>query len=429
MKITTGHTSFNWAKNIAFRSAAYAQPETEAELIELVMKYQKIRVVGTGHSWSALCCSEELLINLDRMDKILSMDRTAKTVSVQAGIKLKNLNRLLDREGLALVNLGSISEQSLAGAITTGTHGSGIKFQCLASQVLAFGLITANGEKRICKKGDDLFDAALISLGCLGIITEMTLQVTDAFNLQEITYTRKFSEVIEHIDDYIDTNDHFKLWWLPCSEDVVVFTYRRTQAARNDSRLRQFFNDYVLSVAGFRLLVRVGNLVNRWRNPINRYLTRQMKGPLDRIEKSYLVFNVPEPPKHRETEWAFDRKNAQLLLTAYRDLFLSNTFTFNFIQEIRFTRGDDFWLSECYGRDTIWIGAYNHLDKQWDGILDGFERFAKVHQGRPHWGKEFCVRQEYLAAQYPKYESFKAIRREMDPGAKFSNALIRELFD
>ena len=154
-----------------------------------------------------------------------------------------------------------------------------------------------------------------------------------------------------------------------------------------------------------------------------------MKGPLDRIEKSYTVYVVPEPPKHRETEWAFDVKDAKELLKEYQQIFSGNmSFSFNFIQEIRFTKGDDFWLSECYKRDTIWIGAYNHPDKQWPAILAYFEAFAMKHNGRPHYGKEFTVRKEYLAQQYPKYADFIVLRKQLDPSNKFGNELIDELF-
>jgi hypothetical protein len=186
--------------------------------------------------------------------------------------------------------------------------------------------------------------------------------------------------------------------------------------------------DEILSVWAYRSLVKVGNLVNRWRNPINRFLTSQMKGPLNRIEKSFMVFNVPEPPRHRETEWAFDVTNVKEILQSYQKLFTETHFTFNFIQEIRFTKGDDFWLSECYQRDTIWIGAYNHEDKQWNDILQTFEEFAKKYNGRPHWGKEFYVRKEYLETKYPKYKEFIEMRRQLDPEGKFLNKLTEELF-
>lgn len=419
----------NWANNIQHKTPVFAQPTTENEIIGLVKKYTKIRVVGTGHSWSALCESDELLINLDLYNQMTNIDRTNKTITVQAGIKLKHLNLLLDKEGFALINLGSIDEQSMAGAIQTGTHGTGISFSNLASQVLSFSLIKANGEKIMLHKGDELFNAAIISLGCLGIISEMTLQVTDAFNLHDKTYTQDFNEVIENLDTLIQQNDHFKLWWLPPTKDIVVFTYKRTQEQPNDSAIRRFFQEVVLSVWGFRLMVFIGNLFNFLRKYINVYLTNQMKGPLDRIEKSYKVYVVPEPPKHRETEWAFDVKDAKALLKEYQQIFTGNMpFSFNFIQEIRFTKGDDFWLSECYQRDTIWIGAYNHNCKQWPAILDYFEVFAKKHNGRPHYGKEFHVRKEYLSQQYPKYSDFIELRKQMDPENKFGNKLIDELF-
>lgn len=419
----------NWANNIQHKTPVFAQPTTENEIIGLVKKYSKIRVVGTGHSWSALCESDELLINLDYYNQIINIDKNNKTITLQPGIKLKHLNVLLDKEGLALINLGSIADQSLAGAIQTGTHGTGIGFQNLASQVLSMSLIKADGEKKVLHKEDEWFNAAIISLGCLGIITEMTLQVTQAFNLQDKTYTQNFDEVIDNLDELLQQNNHFKLWWLPPTKDIVVFTYKRTQEQTNDSKFRRFFQEVVLSVWGFRMMVFIGNIFNFLRRYINVYLTNQMKGPLDRIEKSYKVYVVPEPPKHRETEWAFDVKDAKKLLKEYQQIFTENRpFSFNFIQEIRFTKGDDFWLSECYKRDTIWIGAYNHHCKQWPAILDYFEAFAKKHNGRPHYGKEFMVRKEYLEQQYPKYADFIALRKQLDPTNKFGNKLIDELF-
>ncbi|MDB5225997.1 MAG: hypothetical protein JWN78_190 [Bacteroidota bacterium] len=426
MKIISDHSFKNWAKNVRFKAPFFTQPETEQEIIDLIKQHQKIRVVGSGHSWSALCESEGLLMNLEKYNKVLELNKPAKTIKVQAGIKLHQLNILLDKEGMALSILGSIAKQTIAGAISTGTHGSGIRFQSLASQIIEFSLIKANGEKIILKKGDENFNAA-ISLGCLGVISEVTLQVTDAFNLHDKTYVAKFSEVINNIDEYL-AHDHFKLWWFPPCDEVVIYTYKRTDVKRNDSRLRQILNDEILSVWAYRMLVKVGNLVNKWRNPINRFLTSQMKGPLDRIEKSFMVFNVPEPPKHRETEWAFDVKDAKELLTAYQQLFTGSHFTFNFIQEIRFTKGDDFWLSECFERDTLWIGAYNHEDKQWNEILNSFEVFAQKHNGRPHWGKEFTVRKNYLEKNYPKYAAFIELRKQFDPEGKFLNRLTSELF-
>jgi FAD/FMN-containing dehydrogenase len=428
MKLIKSFQFKNWAGNVMHTIPFFAQPKTELELASLIQSHDKVRVIGSGHSWSDHFSSQQLMLNLDKYNSVLAIDKEAKTITVQSGIKLWELNHVLDINGLALINLGSINKQSIAGAVSTGTHGSGINFSCIADQVLSFSLIKASGAKIILNKGEEQFNAAIIGLGTLGIISEVTLQVTEAFNIHERTFTENFEKVIEKLDEYVYGWDHFKLWWLPNSADVVVYTYKRTNEPVNDSRFRQILNDEIISVLGYRLLVKIGNLHHPWRTPINKFLTKNFDKPLDRIEKGYKVFNVPEPPKHRETEWAFDFKNAKELLKTYRKLFIDSSYTFNFIQEIRFTKSDNFWMSPCYGRDTIWIGAYNHEDAQWPNILADFEQFAIANNGRPHWGKEFNVRKNEIKEMYAKYDEFVSLINSLDPNKKFTNNLINELF-
>jgi hypothetical protein len=428
-KITTSKKFSNWAGNIKFTAPLFAQPATEEELIELIKQHKHIRLVGSGHSWSNLFETDELLLNLDNYNKVLHLDRTNKTITVQSGIKLWQMNEYLDQQGLALINLGSIERQSIAGAICTGTHGTGHTFQCLASQVLSFSLILSDGTKWTLQKDTELFNACVINIGVLGVVSQITLQVTDAFRLREKTYTSSFKKVIEELDILLENNDHLKIWWLPPSKNVVVFTYERTQAARNDSRWRQIFQDEIISVFGYRFLVGVGNIFPKLRPAINELLTSQFRRPLDRIEKSYKVFKVPEPPKHRETEWAFDLKCARKILFDYKEMFTNTRYTFNFIQEIRFTKGDNFWLSECYGRDTLWIGTYNLYDHQWKDILKDFEQFGIQNKGRPHWGKEFSVGKDYLEQQYDKFQEFVALKEKLDPRGKFQNKWTKQIFE
>ncbi len=209
----------------------------------------------------------------------------------------------------------------------------------------------------------------------------------------------------------------------------MLFAYNRTDDAVNDSHFRQWFKDEFISVYVYRTLSLVG-LMNRERfiPPINRFLTRQITKPLDRIEKSYKVFNVPEPPPHRETEWAFDLADAKHLLREYRKLLTSNGFTYNFIQEIRFSKGDDFWLSPAYRRDSIWLGMYNKDRRDWNKRLANFEAFARAHNGRPHWGKEFTIDAKYLAAQYEKLDDLRDLLTEFDRSGKFRNAWLNAIF-
>jgi L-gulonolactone oxidase len=429
MKQQQNYDFKNWAKNVECQVANFFQPETEEEIITVVKNYPKIRMVGTGHSWSGICATNEALLNLDNYNKITKIDKALKLVTVQAGIKLWHLNNLLDKEGLALLNLGSIDQQSIAGAISTGTHGSGIQFQILGSQMVEFSLIKADGTKHIInkEKDSDLFNAGVVNLGCLGVISEITLQVTDAFTLHDYTTTVPFDEVIDNLDDYLKNNDHFKLWWLPPCKDIIVFRYKRTNEKPNDSKLRVFLKDHLLSVIIYRFLVFVAKLFPFIAKPLNSMLTWNMKGPLDRIEKSYKVYVVPEPPLHRETEWTFEISKAKEILRAYKNFITDNKYNLNFIQEIRFTKGDDFWLSGCYKRDAIWLGLYNYAHEKWDKVLPEYEAFAKKYNGRPHWGKEFTMDKNYLHLQYEKMADFKKLKEEMDPSGKFENKFISDL--
>ncbi len=430
MKHQQNYLFKNWAGNIKRKVPSFYQPETEEEIISIIKGHNKTRLVGTGHSWNKICVSNEALVNLDLYRQVLEINKNAKTIKVQAGIKLSRLNKLLDKEGFALQNLGSIATQSLGGAISTGTHGTGINFQILGSQVLDFTLIKADGEKILIDRvnNEDLFNASIVNLGCLGIISEITWQVTDAFNLHDYTQTVYFDEVIENLEELLEQNDHLKFWWLPPAEKLIVYKYNRTHEKRNDTRLRQFLKDEFSSVLFYRSMVKIAGIYPKFAPKVSQIMTSLFEKPLDRIEKSFRVFNVPEPPIHRETEWAFDAKNAKEILTAYKRHILNSNFNFNFIQEIRFTKSDNFWLSPSYQRDSLWIGFYHYNHENWNEALPFHEAFAKKFDGRPHWGKEFTIDQNYLQEQYERFNEFIKLKKEFDPSGRFENEFIKKIF-
>ncbi len=420
----------NWAKNETCIAQKYFVPETEAELMDAIANNKTVRFTGTGHSWSAICLNTEALINLDRYNKILHLDKEKLQIKVQPGIKLWQLNEELDKHGLALTNLGSIAKQSLAGAMCTATHGSGIQFQILASQIEEFTLIKANGEKLVLhhERDKELFNLCVVNLGCLGVVSEITLNVVPAFNLHDRTSVMNLEQAINQLHEMVNSIDHFKLWWFPHVDDVVVYRYTRTQEKVNDSRFRQWLMDEILSVSVYRLFIKIGNINRDWRKRINRALVKKFMQPLNRIEKSYKVFNVPEPPLHREVEWAFDISVAKELLREYTQMINASAHRINFIQEIRFTKSDDYALSPCYQRDTIWLGAYNADNFGWKELMNDFEQLAKKYNGRPHWGKEFSCNSEYFEAVYPKLDDFKTLRSQVDPHGKFINEYISKIF-
>jgi len=412
----------NYGRNLRFRPRQVARPTTVDELVELVRGAARLRAVGGAHSWSPAIVTEDTSVSLDRMRAVIEVDRDRRQVTVQAGMRLRELNRHLDGLGLALANLGSIDSQSAAGVIATGTHGTGRDHQCLSTQVARLELIDGTGQRVTLERGHPDFAGAVIGLGALGVVHAVTFDVVDAFRLHDRTGIEPFDDAIEQFDEHIAGTDHFKLWWTVPADDVIAFRYRRTDEPSNDSPIRRWFKDRVLSVAVYRSLVTVGHLSGRrWIPGINRFLTRAVGRPLERTTPSFIGYLTPVPPVHRETEWAFDLRDAKPLLRAYRALLPADGHTYNFVQEVRVSKADELWLSPAYRRDSIWLSMYNMDRRHWAAQLAKFEAFARDHGGRPHWGKEASVDRSYLLAQYPRLEDFGRLVDRYDPDGKFRN--------
>jgi L-gulonolactone oxidase len=414
----------NWAGNLRYTPAHFHEPTTADEIVRLVAQHRKVALTGTGHSWSPLCVGDEALIATHRFNGIRDLDPEKGLVTVDAGVKLWELNAWLHQRGFGLTNLGSITAQAAVAAMATGTHGTGMKFQVLASQLQSFLLLQADGTRvRIDRDRDaDLFALAAVNLGCLGVVLEATIRVVPAFRLHEQTDVLDFEDAMARLDADIAGTDHFKFWWFPHTDKILRYRHQRTQEAANDSRARQWLMDELVSVYAYRTLLAVGHLNPPWRRRINKLLINSLVKPLDRIERSDRVFSVPAPPIHRETEWAFDVKHTAEILRAYRDWVEKSDHHLNFIQEVRFTRADDFALSASHQRDSVWIGAYNIDEAKWPTLLADFEKFARAHDGRPHWGKEFAPDPAYLAKCYPRLGDFQALRAKLDPTGKFYTA-------
>jgi len=415
----------NFGGNLRFRPRRVVRPRTVAELAGVIRESSKLRAVGAAHSWSPAIVTPDTLVSLDRMRSVIELDRARGQITVQGGMRLRELNAYLDARGLALANLGSIDSQAVAGVIATGTHGTGGAFRCLSTQVARLQLIDGTGREVVLARGEPDFDGAVVALGALGIVHAVTFEVVPAFRLHDVTCLERFEDVIERIDEHVAGCDHFKLWWFAPSEQSVVFRYRRTDAPANDSATRRWIKDRVIGVAVYRSLLAAGHLSRRrWIPAINRFLTNQAGKPLDRIAPSHVGFLTPVPPVHAESEWAFDLADAKSLLREYRRLFVDGSHTFNFLQEIRFTRADELWLSPAYRRDSLWLSLYNIDRRGWSEQLARFEAFARAHGGRPHWGKEATFDRAYLRGQYARLDDFAELAARYDPDHKFRNAWL-----
>ncbi|MCX5741098.1 MAG: FAD-binding protein [Proteobacteria bacterium] len=418
----------NFGRNVRFTPRHVERPRTSAELAGIVRAASKLRAVGAAHSWSPAIVTDDTLVSLDRMRAVIALDRERRQITVQGGMRLRELNAYLHHRGYALANLGSIDTQSVAGVIATGTHGTGRAFGCLSNQVARLELIDGTGQHVTLGRGHVDFEGAVVGLGALGVVHAVTFDVVDAFRLHEVIGTLRLDEAIDRIDDLVGASDHFKLWWtIPC-EDVITFALRRTAEPANDRALRRWLKDRVLSVAVFRTLLAAGQLSGRRLIPaFNRFLTRQSGRPLERIVDSHVGFLTPSPPVHREAEWAFDARDARSLLRAYTQLLPRDGHTYNFLQEIRFSKADDLWLSPAYRRDSLWLSLYNIDPANWDAQRTKFEAFARAHGGRPHWGKEATIDAAYLRAQYPRLADFARLVARHDPMRKFRNAWLDDI--
>lgn len=396
---------------------------------------KRVRVVGAGHSWNDIACTGESMMNLDLLCGVLAVDREARQITVAAGIRLRELNERVAEHGLALSNLGSIAEQSLAGAISTGTHGSGIRFGNLATQVVALRLVTADGTVRDLSAEHDpeLFAAARVGLGALGVITAVTVQCEEAFHLEERAFALPFDRAVASLDELIDGHEHMKLWWLPHTDEVQVYCYNRTKAQKTPrSRIARWFEEGPLVLAAFALLLAWGRIWPRAIPAINRFVKSIYFKPRERVDRSDRILNIPMPPMHRESEYAIGREQAGEALSALRALIDGSDggepLHVNFVVELRFVAGDDGMLSPAHGRASCQIGAYMHAGRSLDRYFEGFERLMLARGGRPHWGKEFRAGGDVLRPRYPRFDRFAALRRELDPNGMFENDYIRRLF-
>ncbi|HOZ84518.1 MAG TPA: D-arabinono-1,4-lactone oxidase [Niabella sp.] len=421
----------NFGRTWKFTPKQIACPSSVEELIQVVKANTSLRPVGSAHSWSKGIVTDEVLVSLEKLNQIHSIDLVNLQVRVGAGIVLKDLMQILESKELAISNLGSVNAQTLAGAICTGTHGTGKRFQCLAAQVESFEMVDGSGLSHLFTKNDETFYALLTGMGCGGIIHTITLNVVKAFQMHAITDVALFDEVVENLEQYTESYDHFKFWWMAPGQKVIVFKNSRTDAKRNDKDWVRFVKDEVISVVIYRFLVAIGKLNRKSLIPgINRFLTNIAGQRFERICKSYIGFLTPLPPVHRETEWAFDYRDAKRLLTEYRNLLLQEGHTYNFVQEVRFTKSDNFWLSPAYHRDTIWLSMYNmdtHVN--WERQLKLFETWAMNNGGRPHWGKEANLDFEYLHGQYGQLVAFRETIQKYDPQKKLANKWNGRFYD
>jgi L-gulonolactone oxidase len=430
----SNHTYENWARTLRFKPERFCQPRTEQEVVEVVQdvlaRGGRVRTHGGGHSWSHFIVTDDTLVNLDKLNRGLIADIHNKRYTVEAGIRLKDLIENLANDGLALKNLGSITEQSIAGAFSTGTHGTGLRLGNIASSIVGMKLVTGTGDVLTITESDgDLLDAARISLGALGIITQVTIQCVPMYNLEHITYLCKFDDVIDKLDTLNQENERFLLWWLvaPIGPKDHVLLLTMNPPGTQPGILGQSGSGSTKNNAP---PMDTNDLLSLILNIPGLLFTQQTFQQLFKRTGRYdSILTLPLfPVLHRELEYALPVENVPDALRALKKMFDETDMSTTLPVEVRYVAADNSLLSPARGRPTCYIGVSTQPNA--NEVYSRVEPILKEFGGRPHWGKHFTlVRSEVEAMYADSLDKFRQIRKELDPKGIFKNTLLQQFFD
>jgi FAD/FMN-containing dehydrogenase len=372
-----------------------AAPTTEAEVCALVARAARdghtVRVAGTGHSYVPLCASDGLLLSLDGLQGIVATDPVAGLATVWAGSKIWQLGPLLRARGLAMANMGDIDRQAIAGAVSTGTHGTGRGLGSISTQVAGLRLVTAEGQLLDLTAASDpeLLDCARVALGAFGVLTQITLRVLPAYRLRERKWEEPFDDCMARLDAHVAATRHFEYFWRPGTDRCEMKALHPTEAAPE-------------SVAG-----REG----------------------ERIGWSDEVFPSERNNKFNETEFALPAAAGPDCIREIRALMQTRHQEVQWPLEYRTLAADEIPLSPAQGRATVTISVHEAADRPYQRFFTDVEAVFRNHRGRPHWGKHHTHRAAELRALYPQWERFQTLRRRVDPRGRFLNDYLRRLLD
>jgi L-gulonolactone oxidase len=407
----------------------FGRPELQEQVAAASAAGRKVAVPGSGHSFTSAALGEDLMIDVSQLTGVIEADLSTGLVKVGGGTVLAELNRELDRLGLAMANLGDIDAQTISGAISTGTHGTGANLPNLPAQVAAIDLVTADGElHELDGSGDpDLLRAARIAFGSLGVITAVTLQTVPAFNLHRADVPVPLDQVLSDFHGLAASNDHFEFFVFPYTETALTIRRNRTdRPAAPRSRFNRFLGDVViengLGDLALRATGRVPSVIPR----TARFSTRFMS-QAEQIDVSHECFANYRTIRFNEMEYALPREAGPEALARVLDLIREEKMPLAMPIECRVVPADDSLIGPVSGRDSTYIAVHQHATQEWQPYFREIERIFDSYDGRPHWGKHHFQTVGTLAPRYPEWDHFAAIRDRLDPTRTFTNEYARRV--
>jgi len=433
MKIVGGKWS-NWSGGVTCKPRKIVKPKDEVDLAAVVRQSEgPVRTPGSGHSFTPVNETNGTLIDLSTFTGLKAVDTEQQTATLAAATPLWQLGPLLHARGLALKNMGDIDRQTLGGVVGTGTHGTGRTLKSFSAEVAGFRLLLASGVVLHCSADEnaDVFNAGRTSLGALGVMTEITMNVRPAYKLLEKNFVLPIAELFRNLDRLVAENRHFEFFWFPYSDVAVCKSlnesndpapepraaeqlYERGEKGGADARAFAAINR-VLPYAPFLL------------GSAHQLFSRLMPGP-GRVRWSHEIFPSPRTVKFNEMEYAVPYEKGPDALREVVETIRKKRINTGFPIEYRSVAADDAWMSPFYGRESATIAVHQHHPVDTKKLFDTCEAIFRAYAGRPHWGKRHTRTAAELATLYPQFDAFREVRRRLDPEGKFLNPHLRAMF-
>ena len=418
----------NWGGTVAVTPVRVERPTSTEDVAGIIRDAADagltVKAVGAGHSFTDIAAAPGIQLDLSALRGIVDVDRASRLVTVQADTRLHQMPGLLRPHGLAMENLGDIDAQSIAGAISTGTHGTGLKFGGIATQVRGLTLVDGSGEvHRI--EGPDVA-GHVVGLGALGVVTEVTLQCVDAFALEDVEAAEPLDTVLAQWRQRITEHDHFEFYWFPHTDVALTKTQRRLPG---DAELRPLpgwrrrLDDDLVSNRLFELTCRVGQVVPAAIPRVNRLATR-LTGHRTHVDLSTRVYTTTRDVRFKESEFAIPVDALPDVVREIDALVTRRGWQISFPIECRAAAADDVWMSTAYGRESAYVAVHRYHREPHEPYFSACEEILREHGGRPHWGKMHGMTRRDLAASYPKFDDFLVLRDSLDPRRVFANAYL-----
>lgn len=429
----TKKTWKNWSEIILSHPKATYYPKHCDDIVNVIQRchshQQSLRVVGAGHSFTPLVATSEILMSLEHLSGIETIDHDNHIATVWAGTTLKDLGILLHEQGYAMENLGDINDQSIAGAISTGTHGTGINFGSLSTQVTQLTVITASGDIMEVSESTNstYFRAMQLSLGMLGVIIKVHLRVIPSHQLISESYRSSVTDCLNNIQELRENNRHFEFFWFPHTETVQIKQLNSVADQMIKEKGPSKFNEIVIENGLFWILSELCRLQPKLSKRVSALSAWGIPSGKE-IGFSHSVYATPRLVKFNEMEYSVNAEHMGAVIKDIQYVLMKRKFTVHFPIECRYVKQDDIWLSPSYQRESAYIAVHMYKGMKFKEYFDAVEEVFQHYDGRPHWGKMHTMTTKQIITAYPRLHDFLHVREELDPSGLFLNDYVRQLF-